>query len=264
VTSDDLSEPFAVPPVTPPMVVRTAGAYAALGAGLLIGAGVGLLGRSRSTGMNTAMSVALPAFLAVSDIRLDVWDEEHLHQSRPAIFLINHQSELDLIVVSRLVGRDMTGVVKRELRANPLMAAMGWLGEFAFVDRSDTSSAIHALEPVVEALRHGKSLGIAAEGHRSESAMPGPFKVGAFHMAIEAQVPIVPVVIRNTGELLPPGARFVAPGTVQVAVLAPISPDDLTVDTVHERADALREEFIATLADWPSVDGPGDSLHHQQ
>ncbi|MDQ5975533.1 MAG: putative phosphoserine phosphatase / 1-acylglycerol-3-phosphate O-acyltransferase [Actinomycetota bacterium] len=253
-TNDDLSQSFVRPAVTPSMVLRTSGAYAALGTGLLIGAGVGILGRSRRTGMNTAMSVALPAFLAVSDIRLDVWGEENLWRRRPAIFLINHQSELDLIVVSSLVQRDMTGVVKRELRVNPLAAAMGWLGEFAFVDRSSTSNAIHALEPVVEALRQGRSLGIAAEGHRSDSPMPGPFKVGAFHMAIEAQVPIVPVVIRNTGDLLPPGARFVAPGTVQVAVLDPIEPEGLTRESVHERADALREEFIATLVQWPSAE----------
>lgn len=252
---DDLARPFARPPVTAAMVLRTSGAYAALGAGLLAGAGAGLLGRSRATGMNTTMSVALPAFLAAADIGLDVHGEENLWHLRPAIFLINHQSELDLIVLARLVRRDMTGVVKRELRTNPVAAALGWLGEFAFVDRASTSDAIHALEPVVDALRHGKSLGIAAEGHRSDSPMPGPFKVGAFHMAIQAQVPIVPVVIRNTGELLPPGARFVAPGTVQVAVLEPVGPDGWDPSSVHEHANALRDAFVATLGDWPTAVG---------
>jgi putative phosphoserine phosphatase/1-acylglycerol-3-phosphate O-acyltransferase len=121
----------------------------------------------------------------------------------------------------------------------------------AFVDRGSRGKAVDALAPVVEKLRDGYSIAIAPEGTRSPTPRVAPFKKGAFHMAIQGQVPIVPIVIRNAGELFWRGSTFMRSGTVDVAVMPPIAVADWTRDELDERVEEVRSRFVATLADWP-------------
>jgi len=120
-----------------------------------------------------------------------------------------------------------------------------------FVDRGNAGKAVDVLAPVVEKLREGYSIAISPEGTRSPTPRVAPFKKGAFHMAIQGQVPIVPIVIRNAGELFWRGSTFMRTGTVDVAVLPPISVAGWKRDELSERVAEVRELFVATLADWP-------------
>ena len=88
------------------------------------------------------------------------------------------------------------------------------LADMAFVDRGNTTQAKAALAPAVARLREGISLVMAPEGTRSATPALGPFKKGAFHVAMQAGVPIVPIVIRNAGELMWRGASTIREGTV--------------------------------------------------
>ena len=90
------------------------------------------------------------------------------------------------------------------------------------------TAARAALAPAVDSLLSGKSLVIAPEGTRSPTPKLLPFKKGAFHLAMQAGVPMVPIVMRNAGEMMPAHSILIAPGTVQVAVLPPVS--DRAVD----------------------------------
>ena len=90
---------------------------------------------------------------------------------------------------------------------------------------------------------------IFPEGTRSSTPVLGRFRKGGFHLAIQAGVPVVPVVLRNTGEILPRHARVLRPGTLDVAVLDPIH--DWRVEDLDAQVAALRDRFAATLADWP-------------
>src|SRR6202043_2855196 len=93
----------------------------------------------------------------------------------------------------------------------------------AFVERGNTTQARQALAPAVEKIvNQGLSLMIAPEGTRARTPKLGPFKKGAFHIAMQAQVPIVPVVLRGTGEVMRRGDQTIRSGEVQVIVLPPV------------------------------------------
>jgi len=151
----------------------------------------------------------------------------------------------------KLLRRDFTGIAKQELRNNPVFGPLFRAAGVVFVDRSNTAKAIKALGPAVEALRHGRSLIIAPEGTRSTTAMPGRFKKGAFRLAMDASVPIVPVVFRNVLDALPKGAFVVRPAVVEAVVLPPVETTSWTLDTLDDEIRDIRDRYIEILDESP-------------
>ena len=188
---------------------------------------------------------------AITGVRLDVQGEEDLWSQRPAVFLFNHRNNFDPYVAIKLVERDWGSVAKREI-AGPFMPLMKWLTpNVAFIDRSDSAKAVEGLAPVTELLRRGVSVVVAPEGTRSRNGELGPFKKGPFRMAMDAGVPLVPIVIRNADEVASREAGLIRSGIVDVAVLPPISVKGWTAGTLEKRIDGVRRQFADTLADWP-------------
>jgi putative phosphoserine phosphatase/1-acylglycerol-3-phosphate O-acyltransferase len=116
-----------------------------------------------------------------------------------------------------------------------------------FIDRFDHQRALEALRPAVEALSRGISLAIAPEGTRSTTPRPGRFKKGAFFMAMQAGVPIVPIVLRNTLDALPKHWLFVRPTTVDVVVLPPIETKGWTRDSLDEHIAEIHQRYLEVL-----------------
>ncbi|HEY0397579.1 MAG TPA: HAD-IB family hydrolase [Acidimicrobiia bacterium] len=243
-------EPRGRPGIVP--VVRTAAALGGIATSLGVGVGIGLLNRSRRKAVNVVATVAPEVALGLAGVDLRVTGEEHLWSDRPAVFVFNHQSSFDVIVISRLLQRDFTAVAKAELAHDPRFAPLAALAGVVYVDRGNRSQSRAALAPVVEKLRSGISLAMAPEGTRSATPTPGPFKKGAFHIAVQAEVPVVPVVIRNAGDIMWRTSLVARPGTVDVAVLPPVPTVGLGPDEVDDLCDRVRQQFVATLADWPS------------
>jgi len=232
-------------------VARTLVAYSATLSAFGAGVGLGLLRGNRRRGVEFTTSVGSDLALGLGGVSLNVTAAENLDKQRPAVFIFNHQSILDGFIVMKLVRHDITGVGKQELSEQPGIGHFLRWADVALIDRANTASAVVALAPVVERLRAGYSILIAPEGTRSPTPTMAAFKKGAFHMAMQGEVPIVPIVIRNAGEHLPPGAKVMRPGTVDVHVLEPISVADWTPETLSERVAEVRERFVRTLADWP-------------
>jgi len=237
--------------LTPVTVARTAASFAGLGVGVAAGLGMGLLNRDRRTALSVAAAIASELSFAAAGVRLDVVGQDNLWRSRPAVFLFNHQSQLDVLVLASLLRRDFTAVAKRELATDPVFAPMGWLADVAYVDRADSKKAKEALAPAVESLRSGKSLVIAPEGTRSPTPKLLPFKKGAFHVAMQAGVPVVPIVIRNAGDLMAPRGVLIFSGVVEVAVLDPIDTTSWTVRNLTSKVAAVHRLYLDRLADWP-------------
>ncbi len=233
----------------PGPALRTAAALSALGASAALGVGVRLLNRNKRMGANVATAVGPSLALGLAGIDLDVEGEEHLWSHRPAVFVFNHQSGLDMLVIGKLLGRDVTGVAKAEAARDPRFAPLGFLVDVAYVDRGDTKQAREAMAPVVERLREGVSIAIAPEGTRSISNRLGPFKKGAFHIAMQAGVPIVPIVIRNAGELMWRNSFWLRPGTVDVRVLKPIPTGKWKAETIDDHVAKVRKRFVKALSD---------------
>ena len=243
--------------LSPVRMARSAVAMGSLGVGFAAGATAAAVNRSRRSGTNLMSVVGTELALAAAGVTLDVQGEENLWSHRPAIFVFNHQSQLDMPIMGALLRKDFTGVAKQSLQANPVFGPIGRFARVAFIDRSDPAAAREALEPVVQALREGTSLAVAPEGTRSGPGQLLPFKKGPFHMAIQGGVPMVPVVIRNAGEIMTPHSYLINPGTVDVVVLPPIDTSDWTTETVEQHRDDVREMFVATLDNWPRPPGSG-------
>ncbi|MCO1653527.1 HAD-IB family hydrolase [Pseudonocardia humida] len=238
-------------------LARTAGAVGGtlggFGTGLALGAVNALIGTgTRRDAVDLGLTLGGELGTALGGITLDVRGAEHL-ATRPAVFLFNHQSQLDVLILAKLLRSGFSAVAKKEAARIPGFGLAFRLADVAFVDRSDTTSARAALEPAVQRLREGVSLVVAPEGTRSATPALGPFKKGAFHVAMQAGVPIVPIVIRNAGELMWKGASTLREGTIQITVLPPVPTDGWTVEELDKRVDDVRNRYLDALATW---DGP--------
>jgi putative phosphoserine phosphatase/1-acylglycerol-3-phosphate O-acyltransferase len=230
-------------------VVRTGLIWGTLVPAVGFGLMAGLVNQSKREALNVMGSVWGDLATSAAGIDLRVDGQEHLWSNRPAVFIFNHQSGLELVLLLKLLRRDITGVAKEELRHNPIFGPLFSAAGVAFVDRSNTAEAIRSLGSAVQALREGRSLIVAPEGTRSKTPSVGPFKKGAFRLAMDAGVPIVPVVFRNVLDALPKGAIIVRPAVIEAVVLPPIETSDWTLDTLEDEIAAVRARYVAILND---------------
>jgi putative phosphoserine phosphatase / 1-acylglycerol-3-phosphate O-acyltransferase len=229
---------------------------------LAVGAlGIGVLTRNKRTGVNFLTRYWPETMLALSGVQLNVTGAENLTARRPAVFLFNHRNNFDVFMVAALVRDNWTGVAKKELESNPLAGPLGKLMDAAFIDRADSASAVTALHGVEEAARKGLSIVIAPEGSRMDAQAVGPlevgpFKKGAFRIAMATGLPIVPIIIRNSDSVAGRNTYRLVPGTVDIAVLPPIDVGGWTHEELPKLIEQVRALYRQTLADWPSAGTP--------
>lgn len=228
-------------------VVRTGLAAWSLVPSLLLGLPAAYWTGDWQRAVNIAASTWGEVATALAGVEVRVTGEEHLWSHRPAVFIFNHQSGLDMLLICKLLRRDFVGIGKKELQSNPILGPVMSFAGTVFVDRQDHDKAVEALEPAVEALRHGMSLAIAPEGTRTTTPHPTRFKKGAFHMAMAAGVPIVPIVLHNTLDALPKHWFFVRPTTIDVEVLPPIPTDGWTRDQLDDRIAEIHGKYVEVL-----------------
>src|SRR5271169_4948151 len=236
--------------------VRNLAALGSLGPVAAGALGIGVLARNRRAGVNFLTRFWPETVLALSGVKLNVLGAENLTARRPAVFLFNHRNNFDVFMVAALVKDNWTGVAKKELASNPLVGTLGRLLDAAFIDRSDTTAAVAALKPVEDAARKGLSIIIAPEGTRLDIAGAfgvGPFKKGAFRIAMATGLPVVPIVIRNSDSVAGRNATTLHPGTVDIAVLPPVSVADWTVANLRDKMEQIRGDYLELLADWPAA-----------
>jgi putative phosphoserine phosphatase/1-acylglycerol-3-phosphate O-acyltransferase len=213
--------------------------------------GLGLLTRNRRTGVNFFTSTWTRLLMTVIGIDLNVVGEENLTAKRPAVFLFNHRNQADPFITGRLISDNFTSVGKKELENDPLMGSIGKVMDAAFIDRDDPRAAVEGLQKIEELARKGISVMIAPEGTRLDTNEVGPFKKGAFRIAMSAGIPIVPIVIRNAEVIAHRNSSTFNPGTVDVAVFPPIPVDDWTNENLSERIAEVRQLYLDTLREWP-------------
>lgn len=232
-------------------LARTAAAFGTLFGAAGTGVALGFLNRDRRVALDAITSLVGEVPLATAGVDLRVTGEDNVWSHRPAVFIFNHQSQLDALVMGKLVREGVTGVAKKEMANNPILGVPLRLIGATFIDRKDSKKARKALEPVVDTLRSGTSVIIAPEGTRSLTPSINRFKKGAFHIAMQAGVPIVPVVIRNAGEMMWKHAMLVRSGTVDVLVGEPIDVRGWHKDELDERIAEVEGFYRETLTNWP-------------
>jgi 1-acyl-sn-glycerol-3-phosphate acyltransferase len=159
--------------------------------------------------------------LALSGIRYRVAGLEHV-PSTAVVFCSNHESNVDPAVLFKVLHPRLHVLYKAELHRFPLMGTVLDVGGFVPIDRRDREQAIAALRQGAASLRAGNSFLIFPEGTRSRTGDLLPFKKGGFIMAVDAQVPIVPVAIQGGRASMRKGSAVVRPVTVSVRIGAPV------------------------------------------
>jgi len=204
------------------------------------------MGQGVNVNYVTARSFYYLASKAV-DITVEVEGEEYL-DSRPAVLVGNHQSMVDILVLGRIFPKRASIMAKKELQWAPLLGQFMSLSGAVFVDRGNNAQAVQSLTAAGEAMKNRNiSLWLFPEGTRSMRPYNDmlPFKKGAFHTAVNAGVPIVPVIVENYWRLYRKGVF--ESGTIKVKVLPPIATEGLTASDVGALSARIRESMVETL-----------------
>lgn len=183
-------------------------------------------------------------WLRLSGMKVKVRGRELLDPNQPYVFISNHRSYLDTATLFAYVGRRIGVIAKQELLKVPILGyGMGYVNVMA-IDRSDRERALETMKAATERLQSGISFGVFAEGTRARPGEFLRFKKGAFYMAVQAGVPIAPVAIKHTDELMGKGTSEAKPGTIEMILMRPIPTKGLSSDADVQR---LLDEVQQTI-----------------
>lgn len=169
-------------------------------------------------------------WLQFSGVRVNVRGLELLDPKQPYVFVANHRSYLDTASMFLFTGRRIGLLAKKELLKVPVLGVgMGFVNVMA-IDRSDRESAIRTTDAAAERIRSGISFGVFVEGTRAKPGELLPFKKGAFYMARQAGVPVVPVAIKYSDELMGKGTGEAKGGTIEMVMMTPVPTKDIATD----------------------------------
>lgn len=175
---------------------------------------------------------------------------DYLNTTRPAVFIGNHQTELDVLMLGWIFPKYCSVTAKKSLKSTPFLGWFMSLSGTVFIDRANSADARHAMaEASSEITKHKQIVYMFPEGTRSYAKEPMmlPFKKGAFHLAVQAGAPIVPIVVANYSDVLyVKGWRFNS-GRILIKVLKPIETKNLTPADVEDLTRDTREKMLKEL-----------------
>jgi len=234
--------------------VRNIATKLSLAGSVVAGLPIWALTGSKQEARNFSASFFADVGAALAGLKLDIVGEEHLWAARPAVFIFNHQSDIDVLICAKILRRNFSGVGKAEIKKMPLIGLAMEMFGVVLIDRSNSKSAIEAMQPLVDRIKDEKiSVVIAPEGTRTHAKQILPFKKGAFHLAMQAGVPIVPIVIRNAMDVSPKGDSLYYPGTVEVEILAPIDTSRWTNANLNKNVAKIEALYKSTLGEATKV-----------
>jgi 1-acyl-sn-glycerol-3-phosphate acyltransferase len=184
-------------------------------------------------------------WLRLSGVRVRVKGLELLDPKQTYVFVSNHRSYLDTAAMFVYAGRRIGLLAKKELLKVPVLGVgMGFVNVMA-IDRSNRESAIRTTEAAAERIKSGVSFAVFVEGTRAKPGELLPFKKGAFYMAREAGVPVVPVAIKNSDVLMGKGTGEARSGTIDMVFKRPLETVNRTTDEDIDRLIAEARQIIA-------------------
>lgn len=158
----------------------------------------------------------------ITPMLVSVLGREHIKKKQSYIVVSNHQSHYDIFVLYGWLGIDLKWVIKKELRRVPVFGYAAEKGGNVLIDRSNPKEAYADLERARSRITGGTSLIILPEGTRSRDGSLGEFKKGAFQIALDLGLPILPVSITGTRRILPPGTFDLFPGRAVMRIHEPV------------------------------------------
>ncbi|KAG7477248.1 hypothetical protein MATL_G00092130 [Megalops atlanticus] len=202
-------------------------------------------------------------------LRFEVSGWEHLQTEGPYVIISNHQSSLDVLGLMEILPDRCTMIAKKELVYAGTVGIVCWLGGIIFINRKKTSDAKSVMADAAKTMLEDQiRLWVFPEGTRNQKGDLLPFKKGAFHLAIQAQAPIIPIVfssysnfyLRKEKHLTVLRVSSPGPGTITLKILPKIETKGMTTDDVSALADKsyniMRSVFMEISAPGSQSNGP--------
>ena len=210
---------------------------------------------TRLTGIENFIYVPVRFFvrigLTLTGVKVEVNGLQKLDPTTTYVFTPNHQSIIEVPLMVTYLGRNTAFLAKKELFKIPMFGTgMMQIGIIP-VDRSNSAAAIESARRATRNLKAGKSYVVYPEGTRSPDGRPLPFKKGAFLMAVDAGVPVVPVTVSGSSRVMPKGKVRILPGTIRLTLHEPINTDRYSRANVSDLVDLVRTRVVSALADNP-------------
>jgi len=180
-------------------------------------------------------------------VKIVVENRATLVPDQPYVFMANHASSLDIWAVFVAIPRRIRLIAKKQLGRIPLFGWVMRAGRFIFIDRQNGVAARRSIDEAGKRIHDGASVLLFPEGTRTRDGTLGSFKKGGFHLAIKAGVPIVPVALRGTRELMPAGSLLLRSGTMTVIIGEPIATQGLSDEdrtNLNERVRGVVETML--------------------
>jgi len=172
--------------------------------------------------------------LFCSGCRVIVQEEDNIPDC-PAVYMPNHVSHFDVFAILGHLNVQFRWTVKKELFRIPLLGLAMRRAGYILIDRANHDKAMQSMRLAAGRIRSGTSIVIFPEGTRScNGGLQFPFKKGGFHLALDAGVPIVPITVNGTCDILPKHGIRVRPGTITLVIGKPIYPQGHDVASLME------------------------------
>lgn len=162
----------------------------------------------------------------LAGVKIEPVGLEKIDATRTYIFMSNHTSNLDPPILLPLIPRRTSVMAKKELFSYPILGETMRIGDLVPVDRGNRDAGIAAVRAAAAVIRQGINMTIYVEGKRSFDGKLLPFKKGPFYLAIECGVPVIPVTIVGTHQIMPKARFRISSGTAKIVFHEPIEPKD--------------------------------------
>lgn len=177
----------------------------------------------------------------ITPMCVTVIGRENIDKRQSYVIISNHQSHYDIFVLHGWLLVDIIWVMKKELRKVPIFGYVCEKTEQIYIDRSNKEAAKASLEKAKTRIVDGTSVIFFAEGTRSTAGRLGDFKKGAFRMALDLGIPILPVTIINTEKILPAKTFRLFPGRAKMIIHKPIEIDNYNHETIEDLTSDVRD-----------------------
>lgn len=197
--------------------------------------------------------------LWASGVNVEIAGLDHFEGKGPYIFMSNHQGAYDIFALASALPIHFKWLAKKELFAIPILGQGMRLAGYIPLDREGTRETVKEMNEAAAKIRDGMSVVIFPEGSRSEDGSLRPFKKGGFSLAIKSGVPIVPIAIHGSREIMPKGRWTVRPGRIRIQIGEPV---ETGLCTIKDRRDLMERVCQAISKQFETVSSPGSNEGH--